>query len=428
MKNRHFFPALAAILLVCSFVLNAQTESPHSIVLHAARLLDIESGRILQPGEVLVQGERIVEVGSRVAHTAGAEVIDLGDSTLLPGLIDAHVHLFLHPGAEDLQTVEESVPQRTILAVLAARADLMAGFTAERDMGTEGAGSADTAVRNAIDEGLIPGPRLRISGNAVDILGGHEDANHFNPAQHVLSNATYANNSAELVAVIREQLKEGADFIKIYETGPDTIRDGRFSTIYQYSEAELNAAVAEAARSGKRVAVHATGEPGTLYAARAGVVSIDHANQLGDETMKIMREKQIFAVPTFTIFEYFSEHSESHEQRAYDRQMLDLHAIEFRKQLAAGVPMAVGSDVGPFPHGSQARELELMVKYGMTPLAALQSDLLNGAKLLGWQGQIGELKAGYLADVIAVPGDPSQDISSLRKVSFVMKGGVVYRK
>ena len=149
---------------------------------------------MLAPGEVLVQGERIAEVGTRVAHPTGAEVIDLGDSTLLPGLIDAHVHLFLHPGAEDLQTVEESVPQRTISAVLAARADLMAGFTAERDMGTEGAGSADTAVRNAIDQGLVPGPRLRISGNAIDILGGHEDANHFNPAQHVLSNATYANN------------------------------------------------------------------------------------------------------------------------------------------------------------------------------------------------------------------------------------------
>jgi imidazolonepropionase-like amidohydrolase len=430
MKNRRFFPALTIFFLACSLVSAAQSpaEAAHSIVLHAARLLDIESGRIVTPGEVLVQGERIAEVGSKVSHPKDAETLDLGDTTLLPGLIDAHVHLFLHPGAEDLQTVEESVPQRTILALLAARADLMAGFTAERDMGTEGAGSADTAVRNAIDQGLVPGPRLRISGNAVDILGGHEDANHFNPAQHVLSNATYANNTAELVSVIREQLKEGAYFVKIYETGPDTIRDGRFSTIYQYTEAELKAAVEEAARSGKRVAVHATGEPGALYAARAGVVSIDHANQLSDETMRLMHEKQIFAVPTFTIFEYFAAHATSPEQGAHDRQMLDLHVPEFRKQLAAGVPMAVGSDVGPFPHGTQARELELMVKYGMTPLAALQADLLNGAKLLGWQGQIGELKPGYLADVIAVPGDPSQDISVLQKVSFVMKGGVVYRK
>ena len=421
----------AALVVFLGLTLNygfAQSSANHPIVLHAAHMLDIENGKMVSPGEVLVQGERILEAGSTVQHPGSAETIDLGDRTLLPGLIDAHVHLFLHPGAEDLQTVQESVPQRTIIATLAARADLMAGFTAERDMGTEGAGSADTAVRNAIEDGLIPGPRLRVSGNAVDILGGHEDANHFNPAQRVLSNATYANNVDELVTVIREQLKEGADFIKIYETGPDVVRDGKHSTVYQYTEAELAAAVHEAARAGKHVAVHATGEPGTLYAAQAGVVSIDHANLLSDETMRLMREKQIFAVPTFTIFEYFADHAASPEQAARERQMLDLHAQEFPKQLAAGVPMAVGSDVGPFPHGTQARELVLMVKYGMTPLAALQADLLNGAKLLGWEGQIGALKAGYFADVIAVQGDPLKDISVLQNVKFVMKGGVVYRK
>ena len=403
-------------------------SSSHPIAVHAAHLLDIETGKTITPGEVLVEGERIVETGSAVKRPAGVEVIDLGDRTLMPGLIDAHVHLFLHPGAEDLQTVEESVPQRTIIATLAARDDLMAGFTAERDMGTEGAGSADTAVRNAIDQGLLPGPRLRISGNAVDILGGHEDAIHYNPAQHVLSNATYANSADQLVEVIRQQVKEGADFIKIYETGPDTIRDGKLSTPYQYTEAELAAAVHEAARTGRRVAVHATGEPGTLYAAQAGVVSIDHANQLGDETMRLMREKGIFAVPTFTIFEYFSEHAATPATAARERQMLDLHAQEFRRQLEAGVPMAAGSDVGPFPHGTQARELALMVKFGMSPLAALQADLLNGAKLLGWEGQIGNLKAGYYADIVAVPGDPLKDISVLQHVTFVMKGGVVYRK
>ena len=405
----------------------SQSAAPHPIVLHAARLLDVKGGRVVKPGEVLVEGERIVEVGSSVKHPAGAEVIDLGDRTLLPGLIDAHVHLFLHPGAEDLQTVQESVPQRTIMALLAAREDLMAGFTAERDMGTEGAGSADTAVRNAIDHGLVPGPRLRISGNAIDILGGHEDALGFNPAQHVLSNADYANNAAELVAVMRQQFKEGADFTKIYETGPDKVRDGKFSTISQYTEAELKAAVEEAARVGKRVAVHATGEPGTLFAAQAGVASIDHANQLGDETMRLMREKQIFAVPTFTIFEYFAEHAATPARAAHEHEMLDLKIQDFRKQVAAGVPMAVGSDVGPFPHGTQAEEFVLMVKHGMPPLAVLQADLLNGAKPLGWDGQIGALEAGYLADIIAVSGDPLQDISALQNVSFVMKGGVIYK-
>ena len=398
------------------------------IILHAARLLDVETGKIIAPGEVLIQGERIAAVGSSVQRSAGANIIDLGDRTLLPGLIDAHIHLFLHPGAEDMQTVEESVPQRTIIATLAAREDLMAGFTAERDMGTEGAGAADTAVRNAINHGLIPGPRLRISGNAVSILGGHEDAIRFNPEQRVMSNATYANNASELITVIREQFKLGADFIKIYETGRDSFRDGKFSTPYQYTEEELKTAVREAARVGKKIAVHATGEPGTLYAARAGVVSIDHADQLSEETMRIMREKQIFAVPTFAISEYFAEHAESPTQSSARRQTLDYHASEFRKQIAAGVPFAMGSDVGPFQHGTQAHEFVLMVKFGMSPLAAIQAGTLHGAKLLGWQEQIGALKASYLADVIAVPGNPLEDISVLERVAFVMKGGVIYRQ
>ena len=403
-------------------------QSTHTVVLHAARLLDVESGRITTPGEILVSGDAIAEVGAKVTRPSGAEIIDLGDTTLLPGLIDAHVHLFLHPGAEDLQTVLESVPQRTIMATLAARDDLMAGFTAERDMGTEGAGSADTAVRDAINQGQIPGPRLRISGNAINILGGHEDAIGYNPEQRVLPNATYANNAAELVTVIRQQIKEGADFIKIYETGADSLVNGRLSTPFQYTEDELAAAVREAARTGNRVAVHATGEPGTLYAARAGVESIDHAYQLSDETMRIMREKQIFAVPTFTISEYFANQAGTPEAVKRERQLLDLHASEFRRQLAAGVPIAMGSDVGPFPHGTQAREFVLMVKFGMSPLAAIQAGTVNGAKLLGWQDKIGVLKPSYSADVVAVPRNPLDDITVLQKVSFVMKNGVIYRK
>ncbi|HEX6802051.1 MAG TPA: amidohydrolase family protein [Terriglobales bacterium] len=417
-----------AFLLLSWPALRAQTTSPHVIVLRAARLLNVEDGRMLTPGEVLVRGDRIAEAGSRVSRPAGAEVIDLGDRTLLPGLIDAHIHLFLHPGAEDLQTVKESVPQRTIMATIAARDDLMAGFTAERDMGTEGAGPADTAVRDAIDQGEIPGPRLRISGNAINTLGGHEDAIGYNPAQHVLPNADYANSAQELIEVMREQYKQGADFTKIYETGPDSVHDGMLSTPYQYSEAELAAAIHEAARLGKRVAVHATGEPGTLYAAQAGVASIDHAYQLSDDTMRLMHEKGIFAVPTFTISEYFMVHPLRPGTEREEKDLMDLHVREFRKQLAAGVPMAVGSDVGPFPHGTQARELELMVKYGMNPLAALQADLIHGAKLLDWEGQIGQLKSGYFADVIAVPGNPLNDIGVLENVAFVMKGGVVYRK
>jgi imidazolonepropionase-like amidohydrolase len=420
-----------------------EATANHSIVLHAARLFDVEAGKIVTPGEVLVEGERIVAAGTSVEHPAGAEVIDLGDTTLMPGLIDAHVHLFLHPGAEDLQTVEESVPQRTILATLAAKADLMAGFTAERDMGTEGAGSADTAVMRAINEGLIPGPRLRISGNAVDLLGGHEDANHFNPAQHVLSNADYANNADEIVAAIREQHKQGSTFVKMYETGPDSMVPGgqpgmprvagdpefwNFHSPYQYTEAQLKAGVEEAARLGTNVGVHAQGEPGTLYAAEAGVASIDHATQLSEDTMQLMKERHIPAVPTFTIFEYFAEHAPSAAATAREHAMLDYKIHEFKRQVAAGVPMAVGSDVGPFPHGTQAKEFELMVRYGMTPVAVLQADYLNGAQILTWQDSVGQLKAGYYADVIAVPGNPLEDITALERVGFVMKGGVVYRR
>ena len=422
------FCLMSLVLLARFAAAQAPAASPRPIVLHAARMLDIKAGRIVSPAEILVEGDRIVEVGSTVKHPDGAEVIDLGDRTLLPGLIDAHIHLFLHPGAEDLQTVQESVPERTITATLAAREDLMAGFTAERDMGTEGAGSADTAVRNAINEGRIPGPRLRISGNAINILGGHEDAIGYNPEQHILPNATYANSADELVTAMRQQFKEGADFIKIYETGADSIKDGKLSTPYQYSEQQLEAAVKEAARLGRHVAVHATGEPGTLYAAEAGVASIDHGDQLSDETMRLMKQKRIFAVPTFTIFEYFAEHAATLAQGAREHQILDLKIQEFKKQIAAGIPFAVGSDVGPFPHGTQAREFVLMVKYGMSPLAVLQADLINGAKLLGWEGQIGSLEPGYYADIVAVPGDPLQDISVLSNVGFVIKGGTVYKK
>jgi imidazolonepropionase-like amidohydrolase len=421
-----------AVALRCLAQPSPVTSPP--VVLHAARIIDVARGTVLTPGEVLVEGDRIVAAGSAVPRPAGAQVIDLGDTTLMPGLIDVHVHLFLHPGAEDLQTVQESVPQRTLMAAEAAKADLLAGFTAERDMGTEGAGCADVAVRNAIYAGLIPGPRMRVSCNAVDILGGHEDAIGYNPAQKVLSNADYADTAEELVKVIREQRKGGADFTKIYETGRDWLNGDKFITPYQYTTEQLAAAVTEAERtggdrtSGRGIAVHATGEPGTGYAVAAGVSSVDHAYMLSDATMKAMHDKGIFAVPTFAIAEYFAAHAATPERAQRLRAEQVFHAAEFKKQMAAGVPFAIGSDVGPFPHGTQSREMELMVEFGMKPADVLRADLLNGAKLLGWSGQIGELKPGYFADVIAVPGNPVTDITVLGKVGFVMKGGVIYRR
>ncbi len=425
------------------------------IVLHAARLFEVVPGRIVSPGEVLIQGDRIQAAATSVPHPAGARVIDLGDMTLMPGLIDAHVHLFLHPAppSEGMQTVDESAPERTIEATLAAKADLMAGFTSERDMGTEGAGPADAAVRDAINRGLIPGPRLRISGMAISILGGHEDAIGFNPAQHVLGNADYANDTEQLIETIREQHKEGSSFVKIYETGPDEmVPDGSapcmgnpicaqlgigeqagdpqfwdFHTPYQYTEEQLQAAVAEAARLNTNVGVHCQGEPAARFAVEADVASIDHATQLSDGTMQMMKEKDIPAVPTFTIFEYFADHAGSPAAAAGEHAMLAYKIREFKRQVAAGTPMAVGSDVGPFPHGTQAREFELMVKYGMTPLAVLEADYRNDPRILTWQNEVGQLTPGYFADVIAVPGNPLQDITAVERVQFVMKGGVVYK-
>jgi len=417
-------------IAVASIGIQAQS-TPHPIVLHAAHMLDVAAGQIISPGEVLVVGERMVAAGQHVDRPANAEVIDLGSRTLLPGLIDAHVHLFLHPGAEDLQTVEESVPQRVILAEIAAKADLMAGFTAERDMGTEGAGSASTAIRNAIDAGLIPGPRMRMSGNAIDIMGGHEDAIGYNPAAHVPSNADFADSADDLIRVMRLQHKEGSDFAKIYETGHDTLANNVLTTPYQYTESELHVAVIEMARltgGSMGVAVHCTGEPAAGLAVAAGVASIDHAYFLSDRTMAEMKVKHIYAVPTFAIMEYFSDHAETAGAGEKYKALQGFHASQFKRQLAAGVPFAVGSDVGPFPHGTQARELELMVQYGMSPADVLRADLLNGAHLLGWAGQIGELKAGLYADIIAVDGNPLDDISALAKVGFVMKGGEVYRR
>ena len=431
MRFRFALP-LALSIGACTAVQSQTAPSARPVkltVLHAAHLLDVAAGKLISPGEVLVEGTKIREAGASVTHPAGAEMLDLGSATLMPGLIDVHTHLFLHPGNEANQTVDESVPQRTLLAAAAAKADLMAGFTAERDMGTEGAGCADVAVRNAINAGLIPGPRMRVSCNAIDINGGHEDTNGRNPEEHLLSNADRANGASELVAAMREQHKQGADFTKIYETGRDHFDTAGnvFTTPFLYTEAELAAAVAEAKRTRSVVAVHATGEPGTGYAAQAGVASIDHGYQLSPETMRLMHEKQIYAVPTFAISEYFGRNAETADRSQTVTGELGFHAAEFKRQMAAGVPFAVGSDVGPFPHGTQAREYELMVQYGMPAADVLRAGLLNGAKLLGWGEEIGQLKPGFYADVIAVPGNPLADMATLKSPLFVMKNGEVFR-
>ena len=424
---RNAFWSLALLIFLPCGTASAQAKPEKVTVLRAAHVLDVRSGQILSPGMVVVRGERIVAVGEKVAVPEGASVIDLPGLTLMPGLIDVHVHLFLHPGrAEDMQTVRESAAQRTVQAVLAAKADLWAGFTTERDMGTEGVGSASTAVRDAINAGEIPGPRLWVCGNAISITGGHEDALGFNPSVLIPPNADLVNNTEELIRTIRQQIKEGADFIKIYETGHDQFVQGQFFTPYQFTEAQLAAAVDEAARVGKKVALHVMGEPGAFYAAEAGVMSLDHADDLSPKTMQIMRDKGIPAVPTFAIFQYFADHA-SAADRPLMEKFLTNKIQEFRKQIAAGISFAAGSDVGPFPHGTQAEEYVLLVRYGLTPLRAIQAGTVEGARLLGKTNELGQIAPGYDADVIGVPGDPLQDISALRQVHFVMKAGEVYR-
>ncbi|MGH9541325.1 MAG: amidohydrolase family protein [Terriglobales bacterium] len=423
LRRARWLAPLAIVTLV-----TAGLAAQQVIALRAAGYVDVRSGRLVPQAVVLVKGDTIEAAGSGLAIPAGARVVDLGNLTLLPGLIDCHVHLFLHPGDETMQTVRESVPERTIIAAVQARADLMAGFTTERDMGTEGAGSADTAVKREIDRGEIPGPRLFISGNAISITGGHEDALGFNPAIPVPGNATYADNTDQLIHVIREEIKEGATFIKIYETGRDRFVNGVFSTPYQFTEAQLAAAVAETKRLGTWVGVHDMGEPGTLYAAEAGVESIDHAYQLSDETMRLMATKRIYAVPTFAIAEYFADHAPTPAAHDLEEGELAYHARQFRRQMAADVPFAMGSDVGPFPHGTQAHEFELMVKYGMSPLEALRAGTVNGAALVRLSDHIGSIDAGKWADLVAVEGNPLDDISALTRVRFVMKGGTVYRQ
>jgi imidazolonepropionase-like amidohydrolase len=417
-----------AFLCVLTLSTLSAQEAPSTVtVLRAAHVLDVRTGREITPGLIVVSDGRILAVGGNPRVSAGAVTVNLPGLTLLPGLIDAHVHLFLHPGRdEDLQTVRESAAQRTVQATLAAKADLWAGFTTERDMGTEGVGSASTALRDAINAGEIPGPRLWVCANAISIVGGHEDALGFNPALLIPANADLVNDTHELIRTIREQIKEGGDFIKIYESGEDQFIGGRFFTPYQFTEAQLAAAVREAARVRKQVAVHVMGEPGALYAAEAGVMSLDHAVQLSSQTMQIMRAKGIPAVPTFTIFEYFAKHGSARE-RAFMRKFLDYKIQQFHRQMAAGIDFAAGSDVGPFPHGTQAEEYVLLVRYGLTPLRALQAGTLEGARLLGASDYLGQITPGYSADVIGVAGDPLRDISVLQHVRFVMKSGKIYR-
>jgi imidazolonepropionase-like amidohydrolase len=424
---KRFF-ALVLFLLLSATWAAAQTTTITAI--RCGHLLNVKTGAMLSDQIILIEGEKIKAVGrtQEIQIPAEASVIDLRNATVLPGLIDTHIHLFLHPGPQDVQTLKETTARRTILAVANAKADLMAGFTAERDLGTEGAEAADVDVRNAINAGEIPGPRLQVSAQAISIEGGHEDYFGYNPAVKMIPNAQMVQGVEELRAAIRYQIKEGADFIKIYVTGVDQVRSlDDYYSVPQFSLEEMNAAVAEAGRMGKVVAVHASGGDGALFSAEAGVHSIEHGYYVDDKTLLLMKQKGIWLVPTLTVTEWNVAHATTPEAQARGKLVLPLRHRHFEKVLAMGVKIAMGSDVGPFPHGTQAEEFAWMVKYGMTPLAAIKAGTINAAELMGWSDRIGSIEAGKLADLIAVPEDPLRSIETLQHTIFVMKGGEVMK-
>jgi imidazolonepropionase-like amidohydrolase len=424
---KRFFAFVLFLLLPATWAA-AQTTTVTAI--RCGHLLNVKTGAMLSDQIVLIEGEKIKAVGSiqEIRIPAEASVIDLSNATLLPGLIDAHTHIFLHPGPQDAQTLKETTARRTIMAVENAKADLMAGFTAERDLGTEGAEAADVDVRNAINAGEIPGPRLQVSAQAISIEGGHEDYFGYNPAVKMIPNAQMVQGVEELRTAIRYQIKEGADFIKIYVTGVDQIRSlDDYYSVPQFSLEEMKAAVAEARRMGKVVAVHASGGDGALFSAEAGVHSIEHGYYLDDKTLLLMKQKGIWLVPTLTVTEWNIAQATTPAALARGKLVLTLRHRHFEKVLAMGVKIAMGSDVGPFPHGTQAEEFAWMVKYGMTPLAAIQAGTINAAELMGWSDRIGSIEAGKLADLVAVPEDPLRSIETLKHTIFVMKGGEVMK-
>ena len=382
---------------------------------------------------VLVQGERIVAVGpaSAVHAPADAEVIELPGATLLPGLMDLHSHLFLHPYNEsrwDEQVLREPVPYRTLRAGVQARATLLAGFTTLRDLGTEGAEYADVALKRAIEERLIEGPRLFVATRAIVATAS------YGPAPRALrpdvcctpQGAQEASGIPEVMRAVREQAGRGADWIKVYADyrwGPDGSQQPTFS------EEELQALVSTAHSSGRPVAAHAVTAEGMRRAAAAGVETIEHGYGGTAETFRLMAARKVAYLPTLTAEAAYSEYFEHYVPGVSEPTPGMRQAAQaFQLALKAGVVIGCGSDVGVYAHGTNYRELEWMVKDGMTPVQALTAATATNAHILRREADLGRIRAGMLADLIAVPGDPTQAIDVLARVEFVMKSGAVYRR
>jgi imidazolonepropionase-like amidohydrolase len=379
---------------------------------------------------VLISGNKIAAVGpiDKINIPAGAERISLPDTTLIPGLMDLHSHVLLHPYNEtswDDQVLKESVEYRTLLASRHAAATLQAGFTTLRDLGTEGAAYADVAIKKAINDGVIPGPRLFIAGRAIVAAGSYGPSPRSYRADIDLpKGAEEASGVDEVVKAVRVQGAHGADWIKVYadyRTGADGSAHATFT------QTELNALVQTAHESGRRVAAHASTDEGMRRAVLAGVDTIEHGYGGSEATFKLMAERKVAYFPTLTAPEATSEYFQKYQRGGPPTPSMQAAARAFQLARKLGVIIGNGSDVGVFAHGDNARELEWMVRLGMTPLEALRAATVVNAAVLDQSAALGQIREGYLADVVAVEGDPSQDISSVRKVRLVMKGGMIFR-
>jgi imidazolonepropionase-like amidohydrolase len=423
--------SLIVLLALACAARVAIADDARVIYVRAGHLLDVRSGKMLADQVIVVRGERIERVApaSELPIPAGANVVDLSPATVLPGLIDAHTHIFLtgeDNGRYDEQLLKESWQYRTIEAVLNAKRDLEAGFTSMRDLETEGAMYSDVDVRNAINRGLIPGPRLEVATRAISTTGGYP-LEGYSPEVPVPSGVQIVDGPVAARQAVREQIKYGADVIKIYGTHKFHFTpDGKMFSQPTLTLDEIRAITNEAHREGERVACHAYGGEGLHNCIEGGVDSIEHGLDLDDAAIRDMVIRGIWLVPTL----YAYEGATRREDEALSGGKISrasLHEPSFRKALAAGVKIAFGTDVGPFPHGTQAVEFEYMTKLGMTPLAAIQTATIRAAELMSWSDQVGAIEAGKFADIIAVESNPLDDIRQLEHVQFVMKGGVILR-
>ncbi len=404
-----------------------------AVAIKAARLLDVKTGRYVANPVVVVSGGRVQSIGTSSSVPAGARVIDLGPRVLLPGLIDAHTHILLQGDPTQIeyeeQILKEYPAHRVARAVRSLKIALENGFTTMRDLETEGAGYDDVALRDAVNEGVIPGPRLKVVGPALSTTGSYPIL-HFRPDWKFPTGVMVCDGADDCRRAVREQLSYGTDWIKIYANtgGLRLTADGYVDSPPNFTKEEIEAVVSEAHAKGAKVAAHARSDTGLRIAIAAGVDSIEHGDSIRPEAAAEMARKGIFLSPTLTVADYVSG-PRAKAGCAICAEMPKIHAKSFENCRKAGVKIAFGTDAGGFPWTEihQAKEFEYEVRYGMTPIEAIRSATTVAAELLGMAGQVGTLEPGAFADVVAVSGDPLADVSVLSKIDFVMKGGEVVR-